>query len=571
LETPKSATPFDPTIDSSPEVIARPPLDQPQVDSHRAVEFVHGSTPELSAETNDLLRDRLRVASLLLCSTFLTFFVWRLFSLDQVQTKLDWAIFAAHATVTFLTGIIGVRLCTKCPQMRRHVRIAEVLIFGGSAVFFLLLSWSMLATSAREGYLRTISPIWLLLIFTYALYVPNTWRRAAIVIVAMASGPLLLMIGFRLASTEFIEVTTQRPAFQGYLFEVSAVIVFSSAIAVWGVYTIGLLRRQAFEAKQLGQYRLKRQIGVGGMGEVYLAENVLLKRPCAIKLMRREKAGDSKVLARFEREVKATAKLTHWNTIEIFDYGRADDGTFYYVMEYLPGLNLGQLVEMNGPLSAARTIYLLAQICDALEEAHRGKLIHRDLKPGNIFAANRGGVYDVAKLLDFGLAKPLVEIDEDAQITQEGAITGSPLFMSPEQAFGDRPPDARSDIYGIGAVAYYMLSGQPPFSDPNPMRVLAAHMSEDPKPLTASAAAVPADLDAVVLRCLEKKPENRFQTAAALRDALAECESNISDRWTREAARQWWECHGCPHKKALDAEVFDVVNSGASLTEAAIH
>jgi serine/threonine-protein kinase len=290
------------------------------------------------------------------------------------------------------------------------------------------------------------------------------------------------------------------------------------------------------------------------MGEVYLAEHVLLKRPCAIKLIRPEKAGDARSLARFEREVKATAKLTHWNTVEIFDYGRADDGTFYYVMEYLPGLNLSQLVEMHGPLPAERVIHLIMQTCEALGEAHHKNLIHRDIKPANIFAANRGGVYDVVKLLDFGLAKPLADLGESG-ITQEGTITGSPLFMSPEQASGDAPPDARSDIYALGAVAYFLLAGKPPFMHEKPMRVLVSHIQEDPPPLSNYDLQIPADIEEIVMRCLQKDPEHRFQDAEAMYQALSDCKA--SGLWTREIARNWWECHGCPHKKALDFAVFE--------------
>ncbi len=552
METRNSASSFAPTLDSSSQVAESPRPAAP----HHAVALVQGSTPELTAETNELLRDRLRIAALLLFAAFLTFLVRSLWQLDQFQTRLDWSLLTAHATVTVLTGLIGLRLCTQCTTVRKHVRVAELLVFGGSGVFFLFLSWSFLTESSQAGYLRSIVPMWLLLIFTYALYVPNTWRRAAIVIGLMALGPVVLLIGFWLASPSFQAVIQANADFQGFVFENATVILISASIAVWGVHTIGSLRRQVFEAKQLGQYKLKQEIGAGGMGQVYLAEHVLLKRPCAIKLIRREKTGDSRVLARFEREVKATAKLTHWNTVEIFDYGRADDGTFYYVMEYLPGMNLGELVEMNGPLPPVRAIYLLLQICDALGEAHHANLIHRDIKPGNIFAAHRGGVYDVAKLLDFGLAKPLVEMDGDSQLTQEGGITGSPLFMSPEQAFGDQAPDARSDIYALGAVAYYLLTGKPPFDGVNPMRILAAHMSETPQPPSDLDADIPEDLSDVVLRCLAKKPEDRFQTAAALYVALEACAEQAPERWTRESARAWWENHGCPHKKALDARVL---------------
>ena len=184
----------------------------------------------------------------------------------------------------------------------------------------------------------------------------------------------------------------------------------------------------------LGQYRLKQVLGFGGMGAVYLAEHVLLRRPCAIKLIRPDQAGDPRTLIRFEREVQATATLTHSNTVEIFDYGHAEDGTFYYVMEYLPGMNLEDLVEQHGPMPPERAVHLLRQVCQALREAHGIGLIHRDIKPSNIFACERGKVYDVAKLLDFGLVKGFGLAGDDAKLTREGAFTGSPAFMSPEQA-----------------------------------------------------------------------------------------------------------------------------------------
>ena len=176
--------------------------------------------------------------------------------------------------------------------------------------------------------------------------------------------------------------------------------------SAFGARTISRLRRQVAEARQLGQYRLRRRIGAGGMGEVYLAEHQLLKRPCALKLIRPEDVADPKALERFEREVRLTATLSHPNTVEIYDYGRTEDGTYYYVMEYLPGLSLAELVERHGPLPPGRAVYLLRQVCLALREAHAAGLIHRDIKPSNIFAARRGGMDDVAKLLDFGLVRP---------------------------------------------------------------------------------------------------------------------------------------------------------------------
>jgi len=273
------------------------------------------------------------------------------------------------------------------------------------------------------------------------------------------------------------------------------------------------------------------------MGEVYLAEHQLMKRPCAIKVIRPEKAGDPKVLARFEREVQATAKLSHWNSIDIFDYGRSEDGTFYYVMEYLPGMNLGEIVKRFGPMPAARVIHLVRQACDALQEAHDLGLLHRDLKPANLFAAVRGGHYDVAKLLDFGLAKPLSDLDT-AQLTADGSITGSPLYMSPEQATGDKEPDPRSDIYSLGGVLYYLLCGHPPFENEKPIKVLISHAHDPVPPLSQYREDVPLDLEAIVMRCLSKNPDDRYQSAAELASALEDCEHY--GVWSRDHARNWW-------------------------------
>jgi serine/threonine-protein kinase len=189
-------------------------------------------------------------------------------------------------------------------------------------------------------------------------------------------------------------------------------------------------------------------------------------------------------------------------------------------------------------MPAARAIHLIRQACDALQEAHDVGLVHRDIKPANIFAAVRGGLFDVAKLLDFGLAKPVAHIEGD-QITQEGTITGSPLYMSPEQAIGDHEPDARSDVYAMGAVLYFSLTGRPPFEDEKPMRVLIAHAHDAPAPPSQHNGDVPDDLEAVVMRCLQKNADDRYQSAAELMAALDECDD--AGRWTRDSARVWWQ------------------------------
>src|SRR5690606_32548061 len=203
-------------------------------------------------------------------------------------------------------------------------------------------------------------------------------------------------------------------------------------------------------------YLLKRRLGEGGMGEVYKAEHRLLKRPCVVKLIRAERAGDPRALARFDREVQATAQLKHPNTVEVFDYGRTEDGVFYYVMEYLEGLSLEEIVHRYGPLPPARVVRILRQVCGALREAHGLGLVHRDIKPSNILLCRYGGLDDMAKLLDFGLVQTASD-PADNRLTQAGGFVGTPDFMSPEQASG-AAPDARSDIYSLGATAFYLLS-----------------------------------------------------------------------------------------------------------------
>jgi serine/threonine protein kinase len=294
------------------------------------------------------------------------------------------------------------------------------------------------------------------------------------------------------------------------------------AIAVFASSRIEILRRQAADARKLGQYVLRERLGAGGMGEVYRAEHVLLRRPCALKVIRPERAGDPKNLSRFEREVQVTATLTHPNTVQIYDYGHAADGTFYYVMEYLPGPNLEQLVKREGPLPPARAVRLLRQLCGALREAHAAGLVHSDIKPSNIIVCERGGQSDVPKLLDFGLVA--VPDAHTVVLTEQYQVLGTPKFMSAEQAAGLTDLDARSDLYSLGVTAYFMLAGKPPFERATPNLVFAAHLRDTATPLHMLRNDVPADLSAVIDRCLEKEPNQRYPDAASLEIALAGCQ-----------------------------------------------
>jgi serine/threonine-protein kinase len=384
-----------------------------------------------------------------------------------------------------------------------------------------------------------------ILILTYALYVPKSWRRAALVTVPLACMPfavmLLLMLRYP-AAMEWLErgwKWSGTPRIRLFGFD-ALMLAIVCVCATFGAHTMSRLRRQVAQARELGQYRLCRPLGSGGMGEVHLAEHQLLKRPCAIKLIRPGAASDSRALDRFEREVVLTAKLSHPNTVEIYDYGRSEDGTYYYVMELLQGLNLADLLTRERTLAPGRVVHLLRQVCGALGEAHGCGLIHRDIKPSNIFAARRGGIDDFAKLLDFGLVRPAI-VTGPSHVSEDGDIIGTPLYMSPEQAAGQLELDGRADIYSLGAVAYCLLTGRPPFPGGGKVSVLIAHARDPVVPPSKVNPAVPDDLEGVVLRCLEKDRERRFQCASSLERALGDC--GCAGDWDRDRAGEWWRMY----------------------------
>ncbi|MBX7168270.1 MAG: serine/threonine protein kinase [Pirellulales bacterium] len=498
----------------------------------------------MSAETVALLRTRLRAAALVLFIGSGAFLIWVFYAQATTQLSVHGhrqaVLNALHVAFVLVEGLCAALLWSRLCLAPWMLRLFETAIFGLPALYFVVMGEMRIRVCAQVndhiGLIAAVSELatpWLCLIMVYGMFIPNNWRRAAMVVVPMALLPLAIL---QVARWSDPTVAATIPALS-----LSAVAIYLSTtalMAIYGTHTIHSLRREAYAARQLGQYKLRALLGVGGMGEVYLAEHQLLKRPCAIKLIRPGRAADPRALARFEREVRATAKLSHWNSVEIFDYGRADDGTFYYVMEYLPGLSIHDLVRRFGPLPPERTIHLLRQTCDALSEAHAAQLVHRDIKPGNLFAAQRGGVFDVAKLLDFGLVKDKdLTQHEDLELTTEGSVNGSPLYMAPEQARG-LDPDARTDIYSLGAVAYFMLTGRPPFEGPKAVDVIIAHARDPVVPPSMVRPGIPTDLEQVVLRCLAKDPTRRYASAQDLKAALAACE--LADGWSEERARQWW-------------------------------
>jgi serine/threonine-protein kinase len=507
-----------------------------------------GSGPGFTDEMSYLLRTRLRLAILVMLAGFVIHFLQQLYWPGPVYDHRPLWLFFCGCEISVMAGASAL-LWSRRPLSMRKLRILELIFFGSIAAFF---AWLQVDSYHDGAVSRAIVPghealvfglvnasavlRWFLLVVVYGTFIPNTWRRCAVVVGSLALVPVLLM-----GAGSFLDKATAAHV----LFALPKTIVLMAtavAIAVFASHRIRELHEKAHEAQRIGQYRLKEILGFGGMGAVYLAEHVLLRRPCAIKLIRPDQAGDPKALIRFEREVQAAATLTHWNTIEIFDYGHADDGTFYYVMEYLPGMNLEDLVEQHGSLPPERAVHFLRQVCQALREAHGIGLIHRDIKPSNIFACERGKIYDVAKLLDFGLVKSFGTAGDTVKLTRDGAFTGSPAFMSPEQAQGGQELDARSDIYNVGAVAYFLITGKLPFDRQSTLQMLHAHAYEALVPSHEFTERVPADLQAVILRCLEKDPNHRYQDAVTLEKALAACES--TSPWSTERAEEWWRRHG---------------------------
>ena len=323
-------------------------------------------------------------------------------------------------------------------------------------------------------------------------------------------------------------------------------VVVMAYVGARVIYTMG---REVSRARELGSYRLEEKLGQGGMGEVWRARHRMLARPAAIKLIRPSFSQEARgaqspeLLRRFEREAQVIASLRSPHTVELFDFGVASDGTFYYVMELLDGLDADTLVKRFGPLPVDRAVYVLCQICHSLSEAESRGLVHRDIKPANIYLCRYGEEYDFAKVLDFGLVKAFDEpADRGAEITRENAVQGTPAFIAPEQAMGRGNLDGRVDIYATGCVAYWLLTGKLVFEADTPMGLLMHHIHTQPAPPSArSDLPIPPALDTLVLSCLAKDPADRPQSARELSLLLSEVEG--VGGWSQERARQWWATH----------------------------
>jgi serine/threonine-protein kinase len=386
--------------------------------------------------------------------------------------------------------------------------------------------------------------VWILV---YPLIIPGTRGKTLLATIAAAlMDPLGLLID--------VAAGTAPPPWPASLLMFFPTVV-AAAVALVISRIVYELNVEAGRGAEMGSYRLEELLGRGGMGEVWKASHRLLARSAAIKLIRPDSPGASggDSLKRFEREARAAAALRSPHTVNIYDYGTTEDGTFYYVMELLEGFDCETLVREFGPLPPERAVHLLSQACHSLAEAHQGGLIHRDVKPANIYVCRYGLDWDFVKILDFGLVKSAATPPPgERQLTAAGVIAGTPGYMSPEMGLGSPDVDWRSDIYALGSVGFWLLTGKTLFGEGTPMQTVLDHIQKPPLPPSKYAPSpIPAELDAVVLACLSKDPQNRPQTMQELARELSRVP--LASPWTEERARRWWLEFGMRAPKAPGA------------------
>jgi serine/threonine-protein kinase len=449
---------------------------------------------------------------------------------------LNWRTIAVEAIAIVISAAMWVvcRRATLSLRVKQNAGLAFMLL--NAVGIASLNAWGSVLPRAGEIHISWIA----VLILVYSMIAPASPRRmlyaslaaagmdpAAFAIASLAGAPTPPMI---------VIVVMTWP---------SVACAFVAMVPSRVLQRIG---RRLREAQELGSYQLMEPLGTGGMGEVWRARHRLLAREAAIKLVRPELLGASTeaetkgVLRRFEREARATAMLNSPHTIQVFDFGITQDGAFYYVMELLTGRDLESLVREFGPLPASRAMYLLRQVAHSLADAHARGLVHRDIKPANIYVCRMGLEYDFAKVLDFGLVKMKQSRHTDTLTTIEHTTSGTPAYMAPETILGDTEIDRRADVYALGCVAYFLLTGELVFEADTPMKVLMHHLNTAPiPPSQRTELPVPRELDELVLACLEKDPARRPQNAGELFRMACRCRS--AEDWNADAAEGWWKVH----------------------------
>lgn len=554
-ETPGEATPA-PLVDSTVTATASRPAkhDQdtgfPGVEPEPGVFFCPqrglnaGASARLARQTASLLQRRLVALG------------WVILLVMAASLARFYFIMPAGIPGTAV-GLVIAALCLGVLRGERlsprTLRGLEVVLFGGLLASLAITQYAILGGALQQSYLgffrqmvNRVPGLYVLAMVTHGMLVPNRWKRTAVFSGIAAVVPVALgMVVYqqhgtlidRLPRSELIET-------QSFALLLLATGAF---IASYGARIIHEYRRELAEMDDAGMYVLEKKLGSGGMGDVWCAQHRMLRRPVAIKMMRPELLTGGKdvkhdvLRERFRREARATASLQSPHSVQLYDFGITQDGIFFYVMEYLEGLDLATLVKRYGPLPPERVIYLLRQAAESLREAHERGVVHRDVKPGNIHVGQLAGTWDWVKVLDFGLVKMAGEPDQTT-ITGEGITTGTPAFFPPEMTGGASAADERSDIYALAAVAYWLVTGQLMFPDRTPLEMMVAHAKEDPVPPSKRVELqIPAELDAIIMRGLAKDPGDRPQDMRELIEALDAVP--VDERWSAERAGEWWRLH----------------------------
>jgi hypothetical protein len=504
-----------------------------------------GISGALPADLLERVRRRVRILALLLLAAFASDLViaaaivvntWLTAGtlLPEAYTggaRFLWAnVFAVAASIGLWWAAGSHRISAS-----RLLTIGLAYEVGICAVIAMASMWSYYRTTGLLPNLTWVPVV----VILFPLILPGPPRRILVgALAAAATVPLTILVLHRLG-----QVTPAPGDYRSATLASAFAVVF----AVVGARVVYGLGRQVAAARELGSYHLEDKLGEGGMGEVWRARHRMLARPAAIKLIRHDtKEGSGQLPAteavqRFEREAQAIAGLRSPHTVELFDFGVANDGAFYYAMELLDGLDTDALVRRFGPVSADRSVHLIRQVCHSLSEAHTRGLVHRDIKPANIFVGRYGEDWDFVKVLDFGIVKES-RTNGGVAHTSDHAFQGTPAFAAPEQAEGKADLDGRADIYSVGCLAYWLLTGEYVFNVDTPMAMLMAHVSTEPSPpSTRTELAIPMALDNIVLSCLAKRPADRPQSARELADQLGDVSGAAT--WTQDQARSWWTTH----------------------------
>jgi serine/threonine-protein kinase len=501
-----------------------------------AVTATREDTRGLSAEILSRSARRLRTLALMYAFTFFMagFFQDLLFA--------DARAMMLSSPLYWLPGVLAIAMALLVAALTVYANLALTTLMNVGLVFLILSNFGIaLAEYTHLSHFKgnewmglSWVAVWTPL---FTVVIPTRPAKALMATIASVSA-VPLVIGWMILSGRTTFQVTPIEFFFGIIFP----YILITALAYAGQRVVYALGKEATRAQELGSYRLIERLGKGGMGEVWKASHRLLARPAAIKLLQ-TKAGDgadADAMRRFEREAQVTSQLRSAHTVELWDFGVAGDGRFYYVMELLDGLDLDTLVKRYGPVPPERAIFLLRQVCHSLAEAESHGLVHRDIKPANILTCRYGGEHDFIKVLDFGIVK--VTQAREALVTQENILRGTPAFIAPEQVLSSGEIDSRADIYSVGCVAYWLLTGDLVFRGDTPIAVMMHHAHTAPVPVSQrSELPIPPELDRLIMLCLEKDPAKRPQSARELARRLGEIP--VATPWTEEAAATWWSRH----------------------------